>query len=41
MMRTRRILAWTAAAVVLGVVFTAWLDPHLAVTIADQIRSCF
>jgi len=42
MMRTRRaLLGWAAAAVVLGVTFAAYLNPHLAVALANQLWSCF
>ena len=41
MMRTRRALAWTAAAAVLALTFAAYLNPHLAVTLANQLWSCF
>jgi hypothetical protein len=42
MMKTRRaLLGWAAAAVVLGVTFAAYLNPHLAVTLANQLWSCF
>ena len=41
MSRHRRIVVWVGAALALAVTFIAWLNPHLAVTLADQIRSCF
>jgi hypothetical protein len=41
MMRTRKVLAWTAAALALAAVFAAYLNPHLAVNLANQIWSCF
>jgi hypothetical protein len=43
MMKTRRraLLGWAAAALVLGVTFAAYLNPHLAVTLANQLWSCF
>jgi type II secretory pathway component PulM len=37
----RRIAAWVGALLVLAVTFIAYLNPHFAVTLADQIRSCF
>jgi hypothetical protein len=37
----RRALLWTAAALVLAGVFTAYLDPDLAVSIATQVWNCF
>lgn len=33
--------AWALAALVLALVFLAYLNPHLAVDLAQQIRSCF
>ena len=40
-MNTRRGLAWAAAAVVLLLVFTAYLKPDLAVSLANQLWACF
>jgi Na+/H+-dicarboxylate symporter len=40
-MRTRRALLWTAAALALGLTFAAYLNPHLAVSLANQLWSCF
>ena len=40
-MKRGRIIAWTAAAVVLAAVFAAYLQPELAVTLANQIWNCF
>jgi type II secretory pathway component PulM len=40
-MRAGRALAWTGAAVVLALVFLAYLQPQLAVTLANQLWSCF
>jgi hypothetical protein len=39
--RARRGLAWAAAAVVLLLVFAAYLRPDLVVTLANQIWNCF
>lgn len=36
-----RVLAWTGAAVVLLLVFAAYLRPDVAVTLANQIWNCF
>jgi len=38
---TRRAVAWTAAAIVLLLVFAAYLRPDLVVTLANQIWACF
>lgn len=41
-MKTRHtIIAWAAAAAVLLLVFMAYLRPDLALTLADQLWSCF
>lgn len=37
----RRLLAWTAALVVLGAVFAAYLQPSLMVELANQLWACF
>ena len=37
----RRGLAWGVAAAVLAAVFTAYLQPQLAFTLASQLWSCF
>jgi len=37
----RRLLAYTAALVVLGAVFTLYTRPRLLVTLADQLWACF
>jgi hypothetical protein len=37
----RRRLAWIAVAVVLLLVFAAYLRPDLIVTLANQIWACF
>jgi hypothetical protein len=39
--RARTVVAWSAAAVVLLLVFAAYLRPDLAVTLANQLWSCF
>jgi hypothetical protein len=39
--KARRGIAWTAAAVVLLLVFAAYLRPDLAVTLANQLWACF
>ena len=36
-----RLSLWLAGAAVLALVALAYLDPHLAVTLAQQIRACF
>lgn len=36
-----RIVLWLAGAGLLALVAPAYLDPHLAVTIANQIKACF
>jgi hypothetical protein len=40
-MKPRRVLAWAAAAVVLLLVFAAYLRPDVAVTLANQLWNCF
>lgn len=37
----RRLIAWSAAAAVLVLVFAAYLRPDLAMTLATQIWNCF
>ena len=37
----RTLIAWSAAAVVLLLVFAAYLRPDLAVTLATQLWNCF
>jgi hypothetical protein len=32
---------WALAAVALGAVFLSYLNPHLAVELANQVRACF
>lgn len=39
--RLRPLLAWAAVAGVLALVFAAYLDPHLAVDLANRLWSCF
>lgn len=36
-----RPLAWGLAAAALGAVFTAYLDPHLMVDLANRVWACF
>lgn len=42
-MKTRwvRVGLWGAALLALAAVFTAYLNPHLAVDIANRVWSCF
>jgi len=40
-MNLRRTLAWSAVAVVLALVFAAYLRPDLAFTLANQLWACF
>jgi len=37
----RRVAAWAAAVVVLAAVFASYLNPHLAVDIANRVWACF
>lgn len=37
----RRTLLWAAALAVLALVFAAYLNPHLAVDLANRVWSCF
>ncbi|WP_198320730.1 hypothetical protein [Azohydromonas aeria] len=39
--RLKRLLAWTAAAAALALVFAAYLQPALAFSLANQLWSCF
>ena len=39
--RTRAIAGWTAALLVLGGVLAAYLNPHVMVTLANQLWACF
>jgi hypothetical protein len=36
-----RALAWAAAVAVLGSVFMAYLNPHLAADLANRVWACF
>ncbi len=40
-MRTRRLLAWATALVVLALVFASYLSPHVAVDLASRVWACF
>lgn len=40
-MKLRRGLAWTAAGLALLLVFAAYLNPDLAMTLASQLWACF
>lgn len=40
-MKLHRGLAWTAAGLVLLLVFAAYLKPDLAMTLANQLWACF
>ena len=37
----RRLLPWAAAVLALGLVFAAYLDPHLMVDLALRAWACF
>ncbi len=37
----QRLLGWTLAALALGAVFAAYLNPHLAVDLAVRFWACF
>ena len=39
--RGTRIVWWLAAALACAVVFAAWRDPHLMVSLATVIKACF
>ena len=39
--RTRTVIAWGAAVLVLLAVFAAYLRPELALTLATQLWNCF
>ncbi len=41
MSRRRRIVAWSAVAAVLGMVFVAYRQPGLIVDLANQVWNCF
>ena len=36
-----RFLAWSVAMGACALVFAAWMNPHLAVEVANFVRSCF
>jgi hypothetical protein len=40
-MKHKRALAWTLAALVLLLVFAAYLRPDMAMTLATQLWNCF
>ena len=40
-MKMRRIVAWTAAALVLAAVFAAYRRPGLIIDLANQLWNCF
>jgi hypothetical protein len=40
-MNTRRALGWAVALLVLALVFAAYLNPHLAVDLANRVWACF
>ena len=40
-MKLRRVLVWAASAGVLLLVFAAYLRPDVAMTLANQLWSCF
>jgi hypothetical protein len=37
----RRVAAWSAAVVVLLAVFAAYMNPHLMLSLANQLWACF
>jgi hypothetical protein len=39
--RTLRVAAQAAVALVLAAVFAAYLDPHLALELANRVWACF
>ena len=39
--RAMRAVAWAAALLALGAVFVSYLDPHLAVDLANRVWACF
>ena len=41
MPRGARLLAWTAAAAALALVFALYLSPHLVVDLANRVWACF
>jgi hypothetical protein len=36
-----RLLAWLLAGLALGLIFLAYLSPHMAVDLANRLWSCF
>ena len=36
-----QVAAWTSALVVLALVFTAYLSPHLVVDLASRVWACY
>jgi len=40
-MKLRRIAAWSAVTLALLLVFAAYLQPDLAITLANQLWNCF
>ena len=40
-MKLRRIIVWGAATIALLLVFAAYLRPDVAMTLANQLWSCF
>lgn len=41
MMKPGRLLAWSAAGAALLLVFAAYLQPDMAMTLANQLWACF
>lgn len=39
--RWRRPLAWAGVALALGLVFSAYLNPHVVVDLATRVWACF
>ena len=39
--RPKRLLAWAAAALALALVFLAYLQPSMVLSVANQLWSCF
>lgn len=40
-LRTRHLVAWSAAAAVLAAVFALYAQPEVAVMLAEQLWACF
>lgn len=40
-MKIRPLLAWGSALLALALVFSAYLNPHLAVDLASRLWACF